>query len=150
MKKVLFLCALLAAIACGPKKEDQTLAYLNKLHPGVTFTIKQADETVPLYDPRMQLISIAGAVADHAKGDLTFDEVENVAREFEEVLSNPERYAEEHPDRCNTTGFHAWVEANGQILDVVFFYDGGGKQIINSTLELQNRYNELLKTVFDF
>lgn len=150
-KRIIYglLAILLSATACGPSREKLATDYLNTLHPGVSLSVQEAGPISPAYNPSGQLPTIAAKIADYAKGDATDEDLEKVSEKFEDALGDPIRYAAEHPDSQNAKGFRAWVDTHGKMLDVVFFCNSTGTVITGSTLELQERYNDLLSTLFD-
>ena len=79
--------------------------------------------------------------------DPSSTEFEQACRHFEDAM-DLERYSADHPDECSAKGFIAWVKSPSGAMDVVFIVDGSG-EVIDSTLGLQRRYNEILKAVYD-
>lgn len=150
MRKLIFILAALAAMACGPSKEKQVTDYINANFPRSSFAIKEMGETVPLYNPSAQLVTIAGAVADFTKGAISIEELDRIGNAFLAIINDPIGYAEAHPEQCNTTGFHVWLEMPSGMMPVVFFYDREGKKIMQSTVDLQERYYEINPSLIDF
>lgn len=139
-----FLLALVLLLTSCSSRERQALRYLEEQFPGVAFTVEDAGPVIPLYYPGHKLMTIAGLMKDPSS-----TEFEQACQDFEAAL-NPKRYAAEHPDKCSHKGFSALVRYPSGSLDVTFFYaDGKTREIFNSTLDLQERYDDILKEAFD-
>ena len=151
MKKLLFIIILIVSSFSCKKNEDKAIKYLNEQYPSCAFTIKEAGESVSAYNPSILLIDISFNVSEYVKGNITIDELEKSVEEFEAALEDPGQFALKHPEKCNTKGFQAWVESSSGIRSVFFFFGRGDlkEDVVESTMELQRRYNELLKIAFD-
>ena len=143
MRRYLLLAlALLTIVGCSRKQ--QALSYLQEEFPRVEFSIEEAGPIVPLYYPGFELMNIAGLMKDPDS-----EEFRSACEHFEAAMK-PEQYAKAHPEECDGKGFTAWVNYPGGMLQVTFFYaDGKTREIFSSTLELQEQYDDILKTAFD-
>ncbi len=73
-------------------------------------------------------------------------EFKDACLHFEEVMKDPVAYTMAHPTKQNMKGFRAWVSGPQGVQYAVFFY--GTSEIINSTIDLQLQYNDLLETAY--
>ena len=137
-----FLLALVLLLTSCSSRERQALRYLEEQFPGAAFTVEDAGPVIPLYYPGSELMNIARLMKDPSS-----TEFEQACRNFEDAM-DLERYSADHPDKCNAKGFIVWVKSPSGAMDVVFVVDGSG-EVIDSTLGLQRRYNEILKAVYD-
>ena len=140
MRRLVLLGLALLLASCN-SREQQALSFLQETFPGIEFEVEEAGPVIPLYYPGFELMGISSL----ANGQE--DEFNAACLHFEEVMKDPAAYARAHPDECDTKGFRAWVHYPAGVLDATFFY--GDKGIMASTLELQQQYNDLLKTAFD-
>ena len=136
-----FLLALVLLLTSCSTRERRALSYLEEQFSGVAFTVEDAGPVIPLYYPGSELMNIARLMKDPSS-----TEFEQACQHFEGAM-DLERYAVDHPDECNADGFIAWVQSPSEAMDVVFVVDGSG-DVIDSTLGLQRRYNEILKAVY--
>lgn len=143
MKRYIILSlALLTIVGCS--REQQALSYLSEEFPRVEFSIEEVGPVVPLYYPGFELMGIASKMKDPDS-----EEFRSACEHFEAAMK-PEQYAKAHPEECDGKGFTAWVNYPGGMLQVTFFYaDGKTREIFSSTLELQEQYDDILKTAFD-
>lgn len=141
-----FLLALVLLLTGCSSRERQALSYLGKQFPGAAFTVEDVGPVISLYYPGHELTRISRLAAGHVKG--SGDEFEQACEHFEAAM-DPQRYATDNPDECGHKGFTACVYYPGGTLDVTFFYaDGKTREIFSSTMELQERYDDILKTAF--
>ena len=141
-RHLLLALALLTIVGCSRKQ--QALSYLSEEFPRIEFTIEEVGPVVPLYYPGFELMGIAGKMKDPDS-----EEFRSACEHFEAAMK-PEQYAKAHQDECDGKGFTAWVNYPGGMLQVTFFYaDGKTREIFSSTLELQEQYDDILKTAFD-
>lgn len=139
-----FLLALVLLLTSCSSRERQALRYLEEQFPGVAFTVEDAGPVIPLYYPGHKLMNIARLMKDPSS-----TEFEQACRHFEDAM-DLERYSADHPDECSAKGFSALVRYPSGSLDVTFFYaDGKTREIFSSTLDLQERYDDILKEAFD-
>lgn len=142
MRRLIALGIAATVLAGCSSQERDALAFMKEAYPGVELSIEEAGPVIPLVNPRTRLVTLAASVTGYLKGETPYDEMMDAIRRVEEPLTDPVGYAEERPGECNCEGFRAKVACDGATIDVVFYYGDSG--IVNSTLELTERYHELI------
>ena len=147
MKRLLIALALILLLSGCASRGKQAAAYLRDAFPSVAYEIMEVNKEVPLYNPHLQLITISSAAARYTAGEIEFSDLEKIAQRFEDANGNPEGYAVEHPEECNTNGFSAFVNFGSVITKITFYY-GDSNKIVDSSLAQQQRYEKILSSLF--
>ena len=145
MRKYLFIAIAAVVLAACSSSEQQAKSYLKELYPGAGFKVDKVGKEIKLYNPHAELMTIAQRKLQYTKREITLDEYTRSSDTYVAAVQDPIGFAQEHPDKCNTTGLEVWIEKGTQYFRVFLYYGAHDHEIVTSTPELEKEFVDLMK-----